>query len=658
MSRILRHVGRDDFKKTRQRQIGEQKERAAQKLKEWQEAEAERKQIEEASRPYKSNWRRENLREFGEWAPIETSGPANSTSTTFGYFAGGSPVINGETGQQVTFTYSGLQGVENYPTTVTINQGFGDTFQTDPPSFSQIGVQGYTAKLNPRYAEAQKKYQEEMKVWEIKKEQQQKDIEATLKSFGTSYRNVQKDGGITKVGNSYVAIIPTNTRDFGSNLLNNVRVVRLVPCIPGQPMELTKNVRDISGTKKWNLTNAQYSDDVYLQIGEQPKEPMEQQYLMPRRTDFNNVNPQLDASQEFAQKVGADEFMNGRVEDPGPTIAELERRSKLEIALNAKSDALSRQLEILYNQMNALPNGGRPIAYELVEPGDPDYIDVTSLPNAIGYNRRPIYSAAANAIQAKIEALMNQQNAIFARLNALSGAGPEKSGPEGDPSTWDPDGNGLYGPEPEKGEGDEEDPYAMEDPGVDPKDEDEVTKDDEDFLNKMNMLSKAAQSQLMQILNLPGEAAAWAVQYAKGDDTPVNKFSPAFKNQVLDLIGNSIEDGGNSVQYRDYNTDNPLKYNLSARLGLGRFNYERTPNGVRVTDTFNVDKFGTHTGAAQIIPGLQGAADRLVDIAHKRRGNSTSGIPIDVFIPKSQMSKKQRKRIFGESTWDKFNKYR
>ena len=315
MSRILHHVGRNDFKKTRQRQIGEQKERAAQKLKEWQEAEAERKQIEEAARPYKSNWRRENLREFGEWAPIETSGPTNGTSTTFGYFSGGSPVINFETGQQVTFTYSGLDGVENYPTSITIDQGGGDIAQVAPPPFSQVGVQGYTAKLNPRYAEAKKKYDEEWKVWEIKKEQQQKDIEATLKSFGTSFEDLQRDGGITRVGNSYVAIIGTNTRDFGSDLLNNVRVVRFVPCDPSKPMTVNRNVYDIRGIKKWEITNAQYSDDVYLQIGEQPKAPIEQEYLMPRRTYFKDVNPQLDASQEFAQKVGADELMNARVQD-------------------------------------------------------------------------------------------------------------------------------------------------------------------------------------------------------------------------------------------------------------------------------------------------------------------------------------------------------
>jgi len=63
MSRILHHVGRNDFKKTRQRQISENKERAAQKLKELQEVEAERKIIEEAAKPFKSDWRLDFLSE-------------------------------------------------------------------------------------------------------------------------------------------------------------------------------------------------------------------------------------------------------------------------------------------------------------------------------------------------------------------------------------------------------------------------------------------------------------------------------------------------------------------------------------------------------------------------------------------------------------------
>ena len=275
----------------------------------------EERSLSSESISFSHGWRKKILREFGEWAPIETSGPANSTSTTFGYFAGGSPVINFETGQQVTFTYSGLDGVENYPTSITIDQGGGDTFQTAPPPFSQIGVQGYTAKLNPRYAEAQKKYREEMKEWERKEKQQQKDIEATLKNLGTSLRDVQqKGGGITKVDDYYVAIIPQDTSNL-FDLNNNVRIVKLVPCDPSKPMELNRNVVDISGVKRWELTNAQYSEDIYLSIGQPPKAPMESEYLMPRRTDFKDVNPQLDASQEFAQKVGADELMNARVKD-------------------------------------------------------------------------------------------------------------------------------------------------------------------------------------------------------------------------------------------------------------------------------------------------------------------------------------------------------
>ena len=63
MSRILHHVGRNDFKKTRQRQIGEKKECAAKELKERQETEAERKIIEEAAKPFKSDWRLDFLSE-------------------------------------------------------------------------------------------------------------------------------------------------------------------------------------------------------------------------------------------------------------------------------------------------------------------------------------------------------------------------------------------------------------------------------------------------------------------------------------------------------------------------------------------------------------------------------------------------------------------
>jgi hypothetical protein len=133
MSRILHHVGRNDFKKTHQRQIGEQKERAAQKLKEWQEAEAERKQIEEAAKPYKSDWREETQLQESDWTPVAGS-IANSTSQTFVHPTG------------ATTTVSGLGGVETTPSTVTID-AFGDRFDVPAPEYGQYGLQGYALPL-------------------------------------------------------------------------------------------------------------------------------------------------------------------------------------------------------------------------------------------------------------------------------------------------------------------------------------------------------------------------------------------------------------------------------------------------------------------------------------------------------------------------------
>ena len=101
MSRILRHVGNKDFRRTRQRQIGEQKELAAQKLKEWQEAEAERKQIEEIARPFKSDWREETQIQESDWTPVAGS-IANSSAQTFQYTGLGP--------DGPTDTFSGLGG--------------------------------------------------------------------------------------------------------------------------------------------------------------------------------------------------------------------------------------------------------------------------------------------------------------------------------------------------------------------------------------------------------------------------------------------------------------------------------------------------------------------------------------------------------------------
>ena len=150
MSRILRHVGNKDFKRTRQRQVDEQREIAAKKSKELQEAEEERRQIEEISRPYKSNWRdesqfdpteieptqiEEDYVQFlleSDWTPVAGS-IANSTTTTFISTIDNSTLLH----------VSGLGGVETTPKTAIIDFGFGDTLEVAAPDFSQLGLQGY-----------------------------------------------------------------------------------------------------------------------------------------------------------------------------------------------------------------------------------------------------------------------------------------------------------------------------------------------------------------------------------------------------------------------------------------------------------------------------------------------------------------------------------
>ena len=168
MSRILHHVDRKDFKKTHQRQIGEQKKCDAQKLKEWQEEEEERKQIEEASRPYKSDWREEiNLQE-SDWTPVAGS-IANSSSQTFQYGGEGGPIA----------TFSGLGGVEAYPSTVSVS---GETLNT--PDYSQLGMQGYAPPLGGVQRQTKQTENERIDAEILKLEEQIKQLQQKVSDLG------------------------------------------------------------------------------------------------------------------------------------------------------------------------------------------------------------------------------------------------------------------------------------------------------------------------------------------------------------------------------------------------------------------------------------------------------------------------------------------
>ena len=251
-------------------------------------------------------WRKKIISE-SDWTPV--AGPiANSTSQTFVHSTG------------ATTTISGLGGVDTTPSTVTID-AFGDRFDVPGPEYGQYGLQGYAPKLNPKYAEAQKKYKEEYAEWEKQRNENFVKMKDTLKSFGTSFEELRASKKwVKKLGDgTFVALMPTSPNADVMNWTDNVRVVKLKQAANADPMYIdynTKEIDPLTGKKRpWMAHNVEIQNDVYLGVGERPKPPMEQDYLMPRRTDFKDVNPQLDASQEFAQNVDSDYMMDARVTD-------------------------------------------------------------------------------------------------------------------------------------------------------------------------------------------------------------------------------------------------------------------------------------------------------------------------------------------------------
>ena len=179
-----------------------------------------------------------------------------------------------------------------------------------------------------------------------------------------------------------------------------------------------------------------------------------------------------------------------------------------------------------------------------------------------------------------------------------------------------------------------------------------VTKDDERFLKKQQTLVNLTKS--LNRIGLPNDFAQWTLNYAKGDMTPITQFSSGMERQVLNLVDTKFAENPNSttvsIQYDDYGST----FNaLPTRLGLGRFTATKLSNGdIKITDTFNVNKTFKTVGAADIIPGLQKTADRLVDIAYKRRSiggvYDEGGIPINVIIRRRKKTNEHYSNWRGE----------
>ena len=86
-----------------------------------------------------------------------------------------------------------------------------------------------------------------------------------------------------------------------------------------------------------------------------------------RRTDFQDVNPYLDASQEFAQRVGADYMMNARVQQ---TIRQEVETDLTKIAAKFDSSLIENMGQNIKLAVEAILNGQQP---PLVAPPDPPF---------------------------------------------------------------------------------------------------------------------------------------------------------------------------------------------------------------------------------------------------------------------------------------------
>ena len=191
-----------------------------------------------------------------------------------------------------------------------------------------------------------------------------------------------------------------------------------------------------------------------------------------------------------------------------------------------------------------------------------------------------------------------------------------------------------------------------------------ISEDDQRWLDSKENLVNIAQ--ILKPLGVPSDFAKYAIQYAKGDDTPITSFSAGTRKAIETIVlrkyknNPSLFANGKKVQinYGDYgqgdsgnqilDTVESLRF-PNVRLGLGTFTVSVNDQGlINVTDTFNVQQDFKGTYAFSGVPTLEDSASRIVDIAHKVRGVSPGqedkgGIPINVTFSSNKLKKEIEK---------------
>ena len=572
MSRILRHVGNKDFKRTRQRQIGEQKERAAQKLKEWQKAEAERKQIEEIARPFKSDWREETQLQESDWTPVAGS-IANSSAQTFQYGGEGGP----------TATFSGLGGVEAYPSTVTIDYGFGETEVVSAPTYSQLGLQGYAPPLG-----------------NVNRRRDYEDVNPRLDASQEFAQNVNAD-------------VFMNARVQSGEFTPKQQAA-----VDAWNDEL-RSTMDRHGAEWEAVLKKDGGYDPEKHKGLQARHDAEMDAIWDKEPKFD-VPPDPSVPLDY--------------DPPEPT--KIDPYADRILELNMALDKMKEKGTLI-------------LRYELIGPGEEGYVDTTNMANAIGYNRKPIYSAPAQEMFAELE-----------RLYELQLAWLEKQNPGGEVQGADDaldDYNRSMGPNSEPPSDTPEDPEDPNEPVPTPDDDllDQLAKmfgvgsaknfldyyadnfvkgDGKQDQNLTNLLSKNDRNWLKNAL-----AGDSAITNPKLADNPQNAFSQLMQRAPRG-IRNSIGNGA-KLDMDHYRRTGDFKIDKSYVFTEPRDFEVRTGNRF----TSNIGSIGT-VGYARTKAGGNPLANASRFINNPMR--------FHVVIP----GPKNKKKKVNESTWNKLKKHR
>jgi len=643
-SKTLKHVNHKDFRRTHQRHLGEQevlrkieKEKLIQEKKELEE-------IKKISSPLKSNWRKDLLREFGEWVPIANAGgPTMGTSTTFGYYSGGTPVINGETGQPITYTASGLGGSDSLPTTVTIDTGGGDFVTVAAPTYSQLSLAGYASPLpffrrddykdvnamldaSQEYArrvladvfmaarvEDDRRYRE--------REKQRSEMRAKISNYastlGIDFEELQqKKSQIDKYGR-----LVSLCHD-GITSLNNadnaiMRIYHPAKDAEGNVLKIydagVKTYRELRKLGIVNIESDPYSDNFRT---------LDQQFDPDRLIQAWGNVAGLAHSTDFGS--GHDPNKIGEVLVGPKIVGPKKVGPKSDNTISADAEKLSPEDYAAYKNGggDAAVKSGKTVQ-QVIDQGKKNLGQYDSGPRRTSFNMNDFRSAADYAAYKKGggDAAVKKGKSIQDIVNqGKKNLGQYDSGPRGGATPKPPAGGGMGGM---RGSGrDRNATLTSSSPGAL-----RISPDDEKFIKDLSILPKIAN--VAGGLGLPGDLA---IRYAKGDYRPVTK-SPGsiFDNQVLDLISRSMKMKGldkNSVPDEPYSLVSYPQQILDApvRGSLGKFNYQITPKGVRVNDTFNFND-NTNIGALEILNLIlkpiygtttQKIADRLVDIGDKR----------------------------------------